>query len=116
MLESAHRLGKRFHWVGSDGWGKQSHLVDELQEVAEGAITLELTSQVTDKQQLVADGAITLELTSQVTDKLQEVAEGSMSLSSLPVRLQMNRSWWQRAPSLEIIVSLMMHTKYVRAN
>ncbi|XP_069165254.1 LOW QUALITY PROTEIN: metabotropic glutamate receptor-like [Procambarus clarkii] len=48
VLAAARRLNltSYFHWVASDGWGKQSHLVEGLQEVAEGAITVELTSQV----------------------------------------------------------------------
>ena len=36
----------KFHWVASDGWGKQEHLVEGLQDMAEGAITVELTSKV----------------------------------------------------------------------
>ncbi|XP_045107774.1 metabotropic glutamate receptor-like isoform X2 [Portunus trituberculatus] len=48
VLKAARRLNltSYFHWVASDGWGKQSHLVEGLQEVAEGAITVELTSDV----------------------------------------------------------------------
>lgn len=48
VLESASRLNatRRFHWVGSDGWGKQTHLVEGLEDVAVGAITVELTSKV----------------------------------------------------------------------
>ncbi|KAA0189477.1 hypothetical protein HAZT_HAZT010748, partial [Hyalella azteca] len=47
VLEAAGRLGaaRHFHWVGSDGWGKQRHLVEGLEDVAEGAITIELTSK-----------------------------------------------------------------------
>ncbi|KAF2367007.1 Receptor ligand binding region, partial [Trinorchestia longiramus] len=45
VLESAGRLKAKFHWVGSDGWGKQRHLVEGLEKVAEGAITVELTSK-----------------------------------------------------------------------
>ncbi|XP_069988823.1 metabotropic glutamate receptor isoform X1 [Penaeus vannamei] len=47
VLAAAHRLNltSHFHWIASDGWGKQSHLVEGLQDVAEGAITVELTSQ-----------------------------------------------------------------------
>ncbi|XP_068228266.1 metabotropic glutamate receptor [Palaemon carinicauda] len=48
VLAAASRLNLKshFHWVASDGWGKQSHLVEGLQDIAEGAITVELTSQV----------------------------------------------------------------------
>ena len=35
----------RFFWIASDGWGKQDHLVQGLEEVAQGAITVELTSE-----------------------------------------------------------------------
>jgi metabotropic glutamate receptor 3 len=34
-----------FHWIASDGWGKQQKLVESLEEVAEGAITVELQSE-----------------------------------------------------------------------
>ncbi|CAG0890689.1 unnamed protein product, partial [Cyprideis torosa] len=34
----------RFHWIASDGWGQQIHLTHDLEEVALGAITLELAS------------------------------------------------------------------------
>lgn len=33
------------HWVASDGWGKQSQLVEGLEDEAEGAITVELQSE-----------------------------------------------------------------------
>lgn len=33
-----------FYWVASDGWGKQHKLVEGLEDVAEGAITVELQS------------------------------------------------------------------------
>ncbi|KAF0307263.1 Metabotropic glutamate receptor [Amphibalanus amphitrite] len=47
VLEAAKRLRLRepFHWIASDGWGKQESLVQGVEEVAEGAITVELTSR-----------------------------------------------------------------------
>ncbi|XP_066247281.1 metabotropic glutamate receptor isoform X1 [Euwallacea similis] len=33
-----------FYWVASDGWGKQQKLVEGVEEVAEGSITVELQS------------------------------------------------------------------------
>ncbi|XP_043212008.1 metabotropic glutamate receptor-like [Amphibalanus amphitrite] len=47
VLEAAKRLRLRepFHWIASDGWGKQESLVHGVEEVAEGAITVELTSR-----------------------------------------------------------------------
>lgn len=38
-------LAQPFHWIASDGWGKQQKLVESLEEVAEGAITVELQSE-----------------------------------------------------------------------
>lgn len=35
---------RHFYWVASDGWGKQQKLVEGIEEVAEGSITVELQS------------------------------------------------------------------------
>ncbi|XP_037087825.1 metabotropic glutamate receptor-like [Pollicipes pollicipes] len=47
LLAAAKRLqlGQSFYWIASDGWGKQESLVQGVEEVAEGAITVELTSK-----------------------------------------------------------------------
>lgn len=47
ILQAAKRAGVHddFHFVASDGWGKQQKLVEGLEEVAEGAITVELQSE-----------------------------------------------------------------------
>jgi metabotropic glutamate receptor 2/3 len=47
ILLAARRanLSQPFHWVASDGWGKQAKLVEGLEDVAEGAITVELQSE-----------------------------------------------------------------------
>lgn len=47
ILQAAKRLNlsQPFHWVASDGWGKQQKLVEGLEDVAEGAITVELQSE-----------------------------------------------------------------------
>lgn len=34
-----------FHWLASDGWGRQPHVVRDVEEVAEGAITVELHTE-----------------------------------------------------------------------
>ncbi|XP_076261780.1 metabotropic Glutamate Receptor [Rhynchophorus ferrugineus] len=46
LLMAAKRgnASSHFYWVASDGWGKQQKLVESLEEVAEGAITVELQS------------------------------------------------------------------------
>ncbi|XP_054710934.1 metabotropic glutamate receptor-like [Uloborus diversus] len=45
ILKAAKRLNKtHFTWVASDGWGKQEKLVENLEQAAEGAITVELQS------------------------------------------------------------------------
>lgn len=46
ILQAAKRAGvyEEFHFVASDGWGKQHKLVQGLEDVAEGAITVELQS------------------------------------------------------------------------
>lgn len=46
ILQAAKRLNAShtFYWVASDGWGKQQKLVEGLEDVAEGAITVELQS------------------------------------------------------------------------
>lgn len=48
ILQAAKRsnLSQAFHWVASDGWGKQQKLVEGLEDVAEGAITVELQSEI----------------------------------------------------------------------
>ncbi|XP_022245723.1 metabotropic glutamate receptor-like [Limulus polyphemus] len=47
ILEAAKRTGSvnTFAWVASDGWGTQDKLVEGLEAVAEGAITVELQSK-----------------------------------------------------------------------
>lgn len=47
ILEAARRtnLTQPFQWLASDGWGRQSKLVEGLEEEAEGAITVELQSE-----------------------------------------------------------------------
>ncbi|GAB1869692.1 Metabotropic glutamate receptor [Camponotus japonicus] len=47
ILEAAKRLNlsQPFQWLASDGWGRQSKLVEGLEEEAEGAITVELQSE-----------------------------------------------------------------------
>ncbi|XP_076634779.1 metabotropic Glutamate Receptor [Colletes latitarsis] len=47
ILEAARRsnLSQPFQWLASDGWGRQSKLVEGLEEEAEGAITVELQSE-----------------------------------------------------------------------
>uniref|UniRef100_A0A1A9WYC5 G-protein coupled receptors family 3 profile domain-containing protein n=1 Tax=Glossina brevipalpis TaxID=37001 RepID=A0A1A9WYC5_9MUSC len=39
------KLSQPFHWVASDGWGKQTRLLDGLEDIAEGSITVELQSE-----------------------------------------------------------------------
>ncbi|XP_064537682.1 metabotropic glutamate receptor [Drosophila montana] len=39
-------LSHPFHWVASDGWGKQQKLLEGLEDIAEGAITVELQSEI----------------------------------------------------------------------
>ncbi|TDG39737.1 hypothetical protein AWZ03_013841 [Drosophila navojoa] len=39
-------LSQPFHWVASDGWGKQQKLLEGLEDIAEGAITVELQSEI----------------------------------------------------------------------
>lgn len=48
ILQSAKRAGvyENFHFVASDGWGKQQKLVEGLEDVAQGAITVELQSEL----------------------------------------------------------------------
>ena len=47
ILMAAKRLKHgHFQWIASDGWGKQQRLVVGLKDVAQGAITVELTSKV----------------------------------------------------------------------
>lgn len=46
ILEAAKRanLDTPFHWLASDGWGKQAYIFDGVEDIAEGAITVELQS------------------------------------------------------------------------
>lgn len=46
LLQAAKRLNitETFYWVASDGWGKQQKLVEGLEDIALGAITVELKS------------------------------------------------------------------------
>ena len=46
MLAAAKRLNIRDHfiWVASDGWGRQHKLVEGLEDVAEGALTVDRQS------------------------------------------------------------------------
>ncbi|XP_056645279.1 metabotropic glutamate receptor isoform X2 [Diorhabda sublineata] len=46
ILQAAKRgnASQTFYWVASDGWGKQQKLVEGVEDVAEGAITVELQS------------------------------------------------------------------------
>ncbi|XP_017853726.1 metabotropic glutamate receptor [Drosophila busckii] len=48
ILQAAKRanLLQPFHWIASDGWGKQQKLLEGLEEIAEGAITVELQSEI----------------------------------------------------------------------
>ncbi|XP_017155685.1 metabotropic glutamate receptor isoform X1 [Drosophila miranda] len=48
ILQAAKRakLTQQFHWIASDGWGKQQKLLEGLEEIAEGAITVELQSEI----------------------------------------------------------------------
>ncbi|KAH8236307.1 hypothetical protein KR032_006873, partial [Drosophila birchii] len=39
-------LSQPFHWIASDGWGKQQKLLEGLEDIAEGAITVELQSEI----------------------------------------------------------------------
>ncbi|XP_022243237.1 metabotropic glutamate receptor-like isoform X2 [Limulus polyphemus] len=47
ILEAIKRANSTgtFAWVASDGWGKQDKLVEGIEDVAEGAITVELQSK-----------------------------------------------------------------------
>lgn len=47
ILQAAKRanLVNPFHWIASDGWGKQQKLVEGIEDIAEGAITVELQSE-----------------------------------------------------------------------
>ncbi|XP_023289799.1 metabotropic glutamate receptor [Orussus abietinus] len=47
ILEAARRsnVSQPFQWIASDGWGRQTKLVEGLEEEAEGAITVELQSK-----------------------------------------------------------------------
>lgn len=48
ILQAAKRanLAQPFNWIASDGWGKQQKLLEGLEEIAEGAITVELQSEI----------------------------------------------------------------------
>lgn len=45
MAAKRANLSQPFYWIASDGWGKQLRLVDGIEDVAEGAITVELQSE-----------------------------------------------------------------------
>ena len=47
LLAAAKSLGHEdtFYWIASDGWGKQQQVIADLEEVAVGAITVELESK-----------------------------------------------------------------------
>ena len=47
LLAAAQALGHEdtFYWIASDGWGKQQQVIADLEEVAAGAITVELESK-----------------------------------------------------------------------
>ena len=47
LLAAAQALGHEdtFYWIASDGWGKQQQVIQDLEEVAAGAITVELESK-----------------------------------------------------------------------
>lgn len=45
MAAKRANLVQPFHWIASDGWGKQQKLVEGIEDVAEGAITVELQSE-----------------------------------------------------------------------
>ncbi|XP_059491291.1 metabotropic glutamate receptor isoform X2 [Neocloeon triangulifer] len=45
LLSASKRMQTSLYWIASDGWGKQQKLVESLEEVAEGAITVELQSE-----------------------------------------------------------------------
>ncbi|XP_013776181.2 metabotropic glutamate receptor-like, partial [Limulus polyphemus] len=51
ILEAAKRANSvgTFAWVASDGWGTQDKLVEGIEDVAEGAITVELQSKEIDE-------------------------------------------------------------------
>ncbi|KAH8376012.1 hypothetical protein KR093_004800, partial [Drosophila rubida] len=48
ILQAAKRanLSQPLHWIASDGWGKQQKLLEGLEDIAEGAITVELQSEI----------------------------------------------------------------------
>ncbi|KAH8391456.1 hypothetical protein KR215_004293, partial [Drosophila sulfurigaster] len=48
ILQAAKRanLTHPLHWIASDGWGKQQKLLEGLEDIAEGAITGELQSEI----------------------------------------------------------------------
>lgn len=50
ILQATKRanMSHPLHWVASDGWGKQQQLVEGLEDVAEGAVTVELQSEIID--------------------------------------------------------------------
>lgn len=51
ILKAAQRAGNAnfFTWIASDGWGKEEKLVEGVEEVAEGAITVELQTTSIDE-------------------------------------------------------------------
>ncbi|XP_018322676.1 metabotropic glutamate receptor isoform X2 [Agrilus planipennis] len=46
IMQAVKRLNasNEFYWVASDGWGKQKKIVEGVEDLAEGAITVELSS------------------------------------------------------------------------
>ena len=48
ILAAAKRLNitDHFIWIASDGWGRQHKLVEGLEDIAEGALTVELESNI----------------------------------------------------------------------
>ncbi|XP_037942460.1 metabotropic glutamate receptor-like [Teleopsis dalmanni] len=46
MAAKRANLTRPFHWIASDGWGKQQKLLDGLEDIAEGSITVELQSEL----------------------------------------------------------------------
>lgn len=45
LAAKRRRLKQPFFWIASDGWGKQKSLLQGVEDVAVGAVTVELTSQ-----------------------------------------------------------------------
>ena len=43
--EVSNKTHHKFYWLASDGWGKQSQVVRDIEDFAVGAITVELESK-----------------------------------------------------------------------